>query len=78
MEVRQKDIYQWTHQHPKGVIMIYKNLTTEYNLFEDVFFDNQNLRVIEPKSMTDKTKLNLVIKPMEQLTIILEKTGSDG
>ena len=49
MEIRQKDIYQWTHQHPKGVIMIYKNFTTEYNLFENLIFDNQYLRVIEPK-----------------------------
>jgi len=57
--------------------MIYKNLTTDCNLFEDLNFRNKNLEIIEPVGLYNEIQLKLVVGPQEQLVVRLEKIDED-
>jgi len=57
------EIYSWTLSHSKGVIIVYKNLTSDLQLNEKLNFENENLEITEPKNHYGFTELNVHVKP---------------
>lgn len=74
-KMEQKDdynIFQWTLMHSDGVIIIYKNLTADCILQEELFIQQQGLIVTEPEGISASDYINVIVEPQGQFTVKLE------